>query len=790
MKISEKWLHEWVDASITSEKLAEQLTMAGLEVEGIETVAPLFQSVIVGEIVDISPHSNADHLWVCQVNIGKSSLQIVTAAENATLSARVAVATVGAQLPRVSRVEEVDFKGMISSGLLCSLQDLGLTDSISSGLYILPHDAPIGQDLREYLDLNDIIFEIKLTPNRADCLSVMGLAREVASTNKTKLKSPSFKSIAAQIPTKFPIQVSAPKDCPRYIGRVITGINSKAISPIWLQERLRRSGIRSIHPVVDVANYVMMELGQPLHAFDLDKLEKKIDVRLAKSAEKITLLDGREVELNPDTLIIADDTKPLAIAGIMGELDSAVSESTTNIFLESAFFAPLSIVGRARRYGLATDASQRFERGVDPNLAAKAAERATEILLQIVGGEVGPLIEVVSQDDLPKTAIIQLRLPRVKALLGIELSPAVIKELLVYLGMQIAEKDSYWEVTVPSYRFDLQTEVDLIEEIARSYGYDHIPSKLPAFTPAAKSIPENSLSAFRIREWLMDKGFQEIISYSFIDSKLQQKLDPENKPIELENPISAEMNVMRTQLWPGLINALNYNLNRQQSRAKFFEIGMCFVNNSQGVEQEMRVGGVLSGSIFPEQWGVKNRAVDFFDLKGEVECLLTNSSEVVQYTAAIHPALHPGQSAAIMMGDTQVGLLGALHPALQKDLDLPQQAFLFEISLSAMGQQALPSYKELSKFPSIRRDIAFVIKDNIPLMEISKIIKQAAGNLLKNLQLFDVYQGNTIQEGQRSLAFGLILQASDRTLVDEEVNQLIGKVVGTLQDNFSVIMRD
>lgn len=640
--------------------------------------------------------------------------------------------------------------------------------------------------------LDDFSIEVNLTPNRGDCLSIAGIAREVAVINRCAMTAIKSDPIAHTIPDKFQVTIKEPSACPRYIGRVIRGINPKATTPQWMQDRLQRSGMQCISPVVDVTNYVMLEMGQPLHAFDLAKLKGSLQVRFAKQGELLTLLDGREVTLDAETLVIADEKNAQAIAGIMGGADSAVSDTTHDIFLESAFFNPLIIAGKARRYNLSTDSSHRFERGVDPNLAIKASERAAALLLEIVGGKAGPVIAVETPAQLPTLAVIQLRRQRIKRVLGIDLPDATIVDILTRLGMQVVNNNEGWQVTVPSYRFDVAIEVDLIEELARIYGYQQIPEHLPASTMVFKSHSESALTTERLRHVLIDRGYNEAITYSFTDAHLQKLVDPEQSPLVLANPLSAELAVMRTNLWPGLLTALLYNVNRQQARVRLFETGLRYIADKNAIQQQPMLAGVVTGSIYPEQWGLKSRATDFFDIKGDLQALFALTGQLNDFTfsESHHAALHPGQSSQILRNGKAIGHAGALNPTIQHALDITEPVFLFELALDALTGAILPAFESLSKFPSIRRDIAFIVVEKVSAQQILTLVHDTAGELLKNLQLFDVYQGVGIEAGHKSVALGLILQHPTRTLIDDEVNEVVSRVITALQREFNVILRD
>lgn len=634
-------------------------------------------------------------------------------------------------------------------------------------------------------DGNDQVIDIAITPNRGDCMSVKGLAREIAALNQTKLNSLTISEIKPTIEYIFPVTVEAASACPRYVGRVIRHTKADAVSPSWLTERLRQCGIRSINPVVDVINYVMLELGQPMHAFDLNTLSEKIIVRLSKAGEKIKLLDDSEKELDAKTLVIADSQQSLAIAGVMGGIPSSVTSQTTDVFLESAYFTSETVARQRQYYNLSSDSASRFERGVDPTMQRQAIERATQLILEIAGGKVGPVIEKVSEAHLPKSVTIHLPQDKIKRVLGIEISPDEIKKIFDRLQFHHSLQKDKWEVTVPAYRFDMTLPEDLIEEIARLYGYNNIPTHSLAATLHATATPDPSdLSA--IRRTLSDQGYHEIISYSFIDKPLQQLFDPQSSASELINPITANMNVMRTNLWPGLLSTLQYNKSRQQQRIRLFEIGTCFIERNGKLHQEPKVAGVITGSIYPEQWGSASREVDFFDLKGDLENLTKLS-----FQPDTHPALHPGQTAALYYQDQKVGVMGALHPSILPAFDLPQtsKVFVFELSLNQLPKAILTRFKEVSKFPEIRRDIAIMVKQTVPAKVIQDTIRVVAGDWLKDVFIFDVYQGKGITPGLKSMALGLILQHPTRTLVDDEVAQLMERVLVELKEQLGAELR-
>ena len=793
MKFSVQWLREWVNPDISIETLSKQLTMAGLEVDAESPVAAEFSGVVVGEVLTIESHPEADKLQICTVNVGEAEpLQIVCGAKNVHVGMLVPTACVGAVLPGNFKIKKAKLRGVPSMGMLCSEQEIGLADS-AEGLMPLPADAPVGTNIRDYLQLDDVMLELGLTPNRSDCLSISGIAREVGVLNRCELTAVAEAVIESAIDDQFPVEVTATEACPRYLGRVIKGINPKVATPMWMQERLRRSGVRSISPVVDVTNYVMLELGQPMHAFDLNKLSGGIQVRFANSDEQVKLLNDETIKLSSDTLVIADQNGPLALAGVMGGNDSAVEDETVDLFLESAFFDPDVIAGKARRYGLHTDSSHRFERGVDYELPRRAMERATQLLTEIVGGEVGPVVEALSEAHLPKRVPVTLRATRLKRLLGVELAKDDVSEILTRLGMKTeCSANDEWCAVAPSFRFDISIEADLIEELARIFGYENIPSIPPVARLQINAPSETEVTPQRIRQLFVDRDYQEAITYSFVDEAQQLRLNPEVAAIKLANPISADMSVMRTTLWTGLLQALSYNQNRQQKRIRFFEIGVRFCGELEARKEEKVIAGVVCGSQSAEQWGQKSREIDFFDLKADVEALLALApGRKFTFNAEAHPALHPGQSAVISdENGVACGYVGLLHPEISKKIGLEGNAFLFEISYESIAKRALPAFHELSKFPAVRRDIAVIVDENVSSQSISECVKLAAGELLQELQLFDVYQGKGVDSGRKSIALGLTLQEFSRTLTDSEIDGVVVGVLSSLNENLGATLRE
>lgn len=793
MKVSEQWLREWVNPKIGIKELAQQLTMAGLEVDSIDPVAGAFTGVVVAEIIALESHPDADKLNVCQVNDGTETLQIVCGASNVRVGLRVPLAQVGAVLPGDFKIKKAKLRGVESFGMLCAEQELGLAES-SDGLMELPIEAPVGHDIRDYLNLDDQIIDIDLTPNRADCLSVEGVAREVALLNKMEVSVPEILPVKALIGDSFSVQISAPANCPRYVGRVIKGIDISQPSPLWLQQKLRRSDVRSIDPVVDITNYVLLELGQPMHAFDLSKLSGGINVRLSDKGESLELLDGQTVELKEGSLLIADSVKPVALAGIMGGAATAVSETTVDVFLESAFFSPKKLAGQARGYGLHTDSSHRFERGVDFNLQVKAIERATKLLLDIVGGQPGSLFECVHEQELPKRDSVSLRKARIAKTLGLELAEAEVEEILTGLGLGAEANAEGWTVSVPSYRFDITIEADLMEELARVYGYNRLPVSHIYSQLSIKPRTEHVLSQRQIRRQLTARGYQEAVTYSFIDKDLQQKFDPGFDAVALQNPISSDMAVMRTSLLPGLVSAVVHNLNRQQDRVRLFETGLYFRKNDegQGIQQTAAIAAVVAGRRSPESWAETGEMVDFYDLKGDLESLLGLSAglQFFRFEAFEHPALHPGQSAVVFKGEKQLGYIGAIHPTLSADLGLSTPVYLFELELNEVLRAELPKFKELSKFPEVRRDLALIVDKTISAGDLLNHVRSEVGERLVDLRLFDEYQGKGIDPKRKSLGLGLTFQHQSRTLTEEEINQVVEHVVESLNSRYGATLRN
>ncbi|AKG71210.1 TPA: phenylalanine--tRNA ligase subunit beta [Serratia fonticola] len=795
MKFSELWLREWVNPAISSEALSDQITMAGLEVDGVEPVAGVFNGVVVGHVVECGQHPNADKLRVTKVDVGgERLLDIVCGAPNCRAGLKVAVATVGAVLPGDFKIKAAKLRGEPSEGMLCSFSELAISDD-HDGIIELPQDAPIGTDIRDYLQLNDSAIEISVTPNRADCLGIIGVARDVAVLNQLPLTEPDMSPVAATISDTLPIRVEAPQACPRYLGRVVKGINVKAPSPLWMREKLRRAGIRSIDAVVDVTNYVLMELGQPMHAFDLNRIEGGIVVRMAREGETLRLLDGNEAKLKADTLVIADQQKALAMGGIFGGEHSGVNDETQDVLLECAFFSPLSITGRARRHGLHTDASHRYERGVDPALQHKAMERATRLLIDICGGQAGPIIDVSDESTLPKRATIALRREKLDRLIGHVVPSEQVSDILRRLGCQVTEQGDNWLAVAPSWRFDMEIEEDLVEEVARVYGYNNIPDVPVRADLVMTKHRESDLTLKRVKTMLVDHGYQEAITYSFVDPKVQALLHPGEEALILPSPISVEMSAMRLSLWTGLLSAVVYNQNRQQTRVRLFESGLRFVPDTAanlGIRQDVMLAGVIAGHTHDEHWDLARKPVDFYDLKGDLESVLelTGKLSEIQFKAESNPALHPGQSAAIYLHGERVGFIGVVHPELERKLDLNGRTVVFELEWNKLASRAVPQAREVSRFPANRRDIAVVVAENVAAEDILAECKKVGANQVVGVNLFDVYRGKGVAEGYKSLAISLVLQDTARTLEEEEIAATVAKCVEALKQRFQASLRD
>ncbi len=786
MKVSVQWLQEWVDVGTDVTALAQSLTKAGLEIEANYPAAPGLDKVVVAEILAVERHPDSEKLNVCRVSAGSETLQIVCGAPNVRVGMKAPLAMLGAVLPDGKEITKAKLRGVDSFGMLCSARELGLSED-AVGLLDLPSDLVAGTELTRALSLDDRILEINLTPNRGDCMSIAGVAREVAAVAGKSLHAPVIKAVAGQINATFPVSIEAPLACKTFAGRVIRGVRPKQTSPLWMRERLRRAGLRPINLLVDVTNYVMLELGQPMHAYDLSKLSGGITVRMAGEKEPLTLLDGRTLALSNDILVIADSKGAVGMAGVMGGELSSIGDDTTDVFLEVAHFTPDAIAGRGRRFGLITDASQRFERGVDPELPKLAIERATGLILDYAGGAAGPTT-LTGEGGSLKMAPIRLRHRRVNRILGAAIETTSVANYLANLGMQSTSANDEWLVTPPSWRFDIKIEEDLIEEIARLHGYDNIPAVDADMPQPLGQWTEGVVRKERAADVLIDRGYQEAITYSFVDPAWQALMFPSEPTRTLRNPISAELSVMRLSLWPGLAMAARENLRRQQSRVRLFEIGRKF----KGDQEIEVVSGLVLGSALPDQWDAPSRRVDFFDVKADVEALLglTGDAEAFTYQAARHSALHPGQTAQIFRGKEAVGVLGALHPDVAKKMDLTYPSFVFELEIARAFAARLPQFVDISRFPGIRRDVAVVVDEAVVLDALIAQVRAAAGLLLRDLSVLSVYRGEQIEKGKKSIALSLNLQDTSRTLTDEDADRVMAQVTQNLRDRFGGHIRD
>jgi len=790
MKFSESWLRSLVDTRLSSEELSHLLTMAGLEVEGLEPVAPQFNDVVVARVLEVVKHPDADRLNVCKVDTGRGeATTIVCGAPNVAVGLRVPCALPGAKLPGDFTIKIAKVRGIESSGMLCSAKELGIAEE-ASGLLVLPDDAPVGQSIREYLDLDDNQFELKLTPNRADCLSLAGVAREVAAIAAVSFKPVEVPEVAATLADRRPVVLDAPGACPLYYGRIIKGVDAKAPTPAWMARRLERSGIRSISALVDVTNYVMLELGQPLHAFDNTRLEGAVHARMAKADEKLLLLNEQTIAIDADVLMIADDAKPLAMAGIMGGEESGITLETRELFLESAFFAPKAIAGRARRYGFGSDASHRFERGVDFGTTRRAMERATQLILEICGGEAGPVVE--ARAELPQRNPVRLRAARAARVLGMAIGAEQIAKLFSGLGLPYSREGDDFLVTPPSWRFDIEIEEDLIEEIARLHGYDNIPAPAPRGNLKMMVQPEAQRPQARIRQMLVDRGYQEVVNFAFVEEAWESDFAANANPIRLANPIASQMAVMRSTLFGGLISNLVTNLKRKQTRVRLFEAGRTFHRDDRGMpvagfHQPWKLAALAYGGALPDGWASGARKLDFYDVKGDLEALLAPAP--LGFEKLVHPALHPGRSAKILLAGQEIGVIGELHPEWVQKYDLPQPPVLFEIDFDAAKATTVPAYCEVSKFPPVVRDLAIVVDQGLELQTLLAGLKGRLPLLVQDIQLFDVYVGKGVPENKKSLAFRIVMQDTQRTLQDAEVDLAVQQLISCLEREFAAQLR-
>ena len=794
MKVPYDWLAEWVALPWSAVELGTRLTLAGFELESRERAAPAFTGVVVAEIVGLAPHPQADKLRVCQVSTGTGpALQIVCGAPNARLGLRTALAQVGATLPGDLRIKVAKLRGVESRGMLASAKELGLADA-SSGILELSADAPLGRSLREYLELDEEVLDFNITPNRGDAMSVLGLAREVAALTQTRIRAPAGAFAPGGQGPVLPVTLEAPAACPRFAGCIVRGIDNHAATPLWMRERLRRAGVRSISPVVDVTNYVMLELGQPMHAYDLAMLTGGIRVRMAQSGEALRLLDGKDLRLEPDMLLITDEAGPIGLAGIMGGERSAVQPETRDVFLESAFFSPAAILGRARRLGLLTDASQRFERGVDPSGQARALERALSLLLPITRSSAGPIEVVSAEDQLPRRPAVRLRASQLRRLLGVELPAARVGAVLEGLGMQVRSDPQGWQAIPPPHRFDLNIEADLIEEIARLVGFDAIPETDAIAPQRFRTLPAEVPGEAALLAALAQRGYQEAVTLAFVDPRLQTQLFPDTPGLQLANPISSDLAVMRVSLWPGLLRAALENQHRQQDRIRLCEHGTRFAGSGTQALEVQSLAGIACGSRLPEQWGVGPDArvpVDFYDVKADVMALLrtTGDADAFRFEPAVHPALHPGRSARVLRRGAAIGWIGELHPKLVASIDFTYPPVLFELDVAGIPTR-VPRYQEVSRFPQVRRDLAVVVDESVTLSSLTERVTLATSNLLRELRVFDVYRGPGLEQGRKSVALGLIFQDISRTLTDDDVERLMASVVADLRENLNARIRE
>jgi phenylalanyl-tRNA synthetase beta chain len=794
MKVPYSWLAEWVKVPWQAQELGSRLTMAGFELEGLESAAPAFTGVVVAEILSAERHPQADKLQVCKVTTGSGpTLQIVCGAANARVGLKSALALVGAQLPGDLKIGAARLRGVESQGMLASAKELGLAES-SSGILELPADAPLGKPLREYLGLDEAVLEVNITPNRGDAMSILGIAREVAAIAGAKVTGPRIESPRGAKAERFPVKLDAPSGCPRFAGCIVRGVNNRATAPAWLAERLRRAGVRSISPVVDVTNYVMLELGQPMHAYDLAKLRQGIRVRLARAAEEVTLLDGKTIKADPDMLLITDGEGPVGLAGIMGGLRTAVSPETTDIFFESAYFSPEAVQGRGRRLGLLTDASQRFERGVDPTQQARAIQRAMALLQGMAGGTAASIVVTENVRHLPKRAAVRLRATQLKRLLGLQLPGARVTKALTSLGMKVSSSATGWKATPPAYRFDIAIEADLIEEVARLAAWEKIP-EIDALTPQHfRKLPEEQPAERAVLEALAARGYEEAVTYAFVDPALQEKLFPGRPAQALANPIASDMSVMRVSLWPGLIRAALENQRRQQDRIRLFEHGTRFELAGSAIHEIETIAGLASGARLPEQWGVAKEArapADFYDVKADVAALIaeTGAGATFAFEARELAALHPGRSARVLRRGSPVGWIGELHPALVGALDFTYAPVLFELDMAALAVKRA-EFEDISRFPQVRRDLAVVVDETVTLSTLAERVTLVTSSLLRGLRVFDVYRGPGLEPGRKSIALGLIFQDISRTLTDEDVDRLMASVVTDLRESLNARIRE
>jgi phenylalanyl-tRNA synthetase beta chain len=791
VRISIQWLSEWLGSAPDPRDLASRLTMAGLEIEATERAAPPLEGVVVGEIVEREKHPDADTLSVCSVSTGSAVLQIVCGAPNARAGMKAPLATIGATLPGGMEIRKARLRGVESFGMLCSARELGLSED-AAGLMELPLDTTTGASITDALGLDDTVLEVNLTPNRGDCMSVLGVAREAVLLTGGQLRGPAFVPVPPRSVERFPVELVPGAGCARFAARVIRGVRADAQAPLWMRERLRRAGLRPISAVVDVTNYVMLELGQPMHAYDMRELDGGIVVRRAGAGERLILLDGREVELDQTVLVIADRSRPLALAGVMGGEHSGISASTTDVLLEVAYFVPAAVAGRGRRYGLVTDASQRFERGVDPTLQERAIERATRLMLDCAGGIPGPVEVTELRDELPRRAAVMFRPERARRVIGAPVADEAIATIFERLGMAVSRGASPWQVRCPPWRFDIAIEEDLIEEVARVHGFDQVPETDPSVRESMPALSETRVAEKVAADLLVQRGYHEVITYSFVDPALQAMFCPGEAALELTNPIASDLAAMRVSLWPGLARVLAENQRRQQSRVRLFEIGRRFSLAEGALVEVPVIAGLAAGTALPEQWGARSATVDFFDVKSDLEALFraTGASGDFRFVQDRHPALHPGQASRILRDGRAIGWLGRLHPELEGKLDLTYSAVVFEVEAGSGLAAVVPQHGEISRFPAVRRDIAIVVDESVPVQALLDRIRASAGPLLTDLLVFDIYRGAGITPGRKSVAIGLNLQDISRTLTDVDTDAVVAQVVSDLEREHNATIRD
>lgn len=784
MRFSEHWLRTFCNPAFSTRELAHALTMAGLEVEEVLPAAPPFEGVVVGKVLSVKPHPDAEKLRICTVDVGEAdALNIVCGAPNVAADIKVACATVGARLPGI-RIKEAKLRGVISQGMLCSAAELGTSED-HAGLIVLDPAAKVGQNVRDALELDDNIFSLKLTANRGDCLSLLGIGRELAAISGAELCPPAAANVQPVVTDKLDITLSSPEACPRYTGLIVRGVNAAAPTPDYVVRRLERSGVRSISAIVDLTNYVMLEIGQPMHAFDLGKLKGGINVRFAERGERLELLNGQALDLEPDMLVICDDHGPVALAGIMGGEETAVSEETTDLFLESAYFSPKVIAGKWRRLGFSTDASHRYERGVDYAGSRRAVERLCGLVMEVCGGEAGAVNDVIA--ELPTRPEVQLRFPRVRRILGMAISADRVKEILASLDMPVNQSGDLMTVTPPSYRFDISIEEDLVEELVRIEGYEKLPATLPQAPAGMLAMPERHQEMARLRQSLVSRDLQEVVTYSFVDEAWERDFSGNSTPVRLANPIAEQLSVMRSSLLASLVDCLRFNLNRKQARVRLFEISRVFTARGEDFDQRPRLGVLAYGDAKPEQWAAEKRPVDFYDLRGDLESLF--APRQIDIVAAPHTALHPGKSAKVLVNGEVIGWIGELHPELLLRYEIQGNVVAFEIDAQSVIERTVPVYREFSKFPLVRRDLAIEVADDIPAQSLLRSMRSGSNPIVEDIEVFDVYRGKGIESGKKGLAFRVLLQDTQKTLTDAQVDEAVEGLLGILKKEHGAKLR-